>query len=161
MWKYIEQDAWDIISLHDCRSGSVSLKNGELVFSFPDGFWILPGNCYNTGETPAKTGPAQLCFQLFFEEEPFDAVDLFKTTYLFGKSVLCRRLQPEPVKFLQYLNSADRELEFSTEYHVPLTVLYQCWVWKKSRGVDAECQFEIRAKRIEYRWNEIFPERQW
>jgi hypothetical protein len=52
-------------------------------------------------------------------------------------------------------------LEFITEYHTDITSLYQCWIWKKDSGVYAECQFELTAKSIEYRWNEIRYEREW
>ncbi len=90
-----------------------------------------------------------------------DTVDLFKTTYLFRKPVLCRRISVEPSAFLKLVTDGKHELEFLWEFYRPGNSLYQCWLWRKNRGMEAECQFEITAKRIEYRWNEILPDREW
>ena len=62
---------------------------------------------------------------------------------------------------MKMLRSGKYELEFITEYHTDISSLYQCWMWKKNFGVEAECQFELVAKSIEYRWNEILYDREW
>ena len=103
----------------------------------------------------------QLCIYGFGVDGVIDTVDLFKTTRLFRKPILCRRIRMEPVDFLKLVNDGKHELEFLWEFHRPGNGLYQCWLWKKNRGIEAECQFEITAKSIEYRWKEILPDREW
>lgn len=161
MWKYTEFDAYDSISLHDCRAHIIKINGSDLIFDFLDGFWITPVSKHIDHDRPLKTGPAQLCFHGIFEDAPFDAIDLFKTMRIFGKPIICRRLQPDHPIFLKMFQTGKYELEFITEYHASIFSLYQCWIWKKNSGVDAECQFEITAKSIEYRWNEILYDRGW
>ena len=161
MWKYTEQNAYTSISLHVCRSDSITITGNTLIIDFPDGFWITPASRHIDHDRPVKTGPAQVCICGVYEDEPFDAIDIYKTIRIFGKPLLCRRLQPEHTDFLKMLQRGKYELEFITEYHTSISSLYQCWIWKKNSGVDAECQFEITVKSIEYRWNEILHDREW
>ena len=161
MWKYTELDAYNTISLHDCKATSITMEGSNLIFDFPDGFWIMPASSYIDRDCPIKTGPAQLCIHGIFEEAPFDTIDIYKTVHILGKPVLCRRLQPDDSTFLKMFQTGKYELEFITEYHAAISSLYQCWIWKKNSGVYAECQFELTAKSIEYRWNEIRYDREW
>ena len=161
MWKYTEIDAYNTISLHDCKATAITLDGSDLIFDFPDGFWITPASSYIDRDCPIKTGPAQLCIHGIFEEAPFDAIDIYKTVRILGKSVLCRRLQPDDFTFFKMFQTGKYELEFITEYHAAISSLYQCWIWKKNSGVYAECQFELTAKSIEYRWNENRYDREW
>lgn len=161
MWKYIETDAYESISLHDCRTDDIQVDGDDLIINFPDGFWITPVSEHINHHTPLKTGPSQLRFYGFYSDGVIDNVDLFKTTRLFRKPVLCRRIRMESKDFLRLVNNGSHELEFLYEFHRPGKGLYQCWLWKKNHGMVAECQFEITAKNIEYRWNEILPDREW
>ena len=161
MWKYTELDAYNTISLHDCKANSITMDGSNLIFDFPDGFWITPASSYIDRDCPIKTGSAQLCIHGIFEEAPFDAIDIYKMVRILGKPVLCRRLQPDDSTFLKMFQTGKYELEFITEYHAAISSLYQCWIWKKNSGVYAECQFELTAKSIEYRWNEIRYDREW
>ena len=161
MWKYTELDAYNTISLHDCKANSITMEGSNLIFDFPDGFWITPASSYIDRDCPIKTGPAQLCIHGISEEAPFDAIDIYRTVRILGKSVLCRRLQPDDSTFLKMFQTGKYELEFITEYHAAISSLYQCWIWKKNSGVYAECQFELTAKSVEYRWNEIRYDREW
>ena len=161
MWKYTELDAYNSISLHDCSADSVEFNGTDLIFDFADGFWVLPVSSHNGHDKPVKTGHAQLCFHGVFKDEPFDAIDVYKTTHIFTKPIFCRRLQPEYADFLEMFKTGKYELEFITEYHAHISSLYQCWIWKKGIGLDAECQLEITAKNIEYRWNEILYDHEW
>ena len=161
MWKCTELDAYNTISLHDCKATSITMEGSDLIFDFPDGFWITPASSYIDRDCPIKTGPAQLCIHGIFEEAPFDAIDIYKTVRIFGKPVLCRRLQLDDSTFLKMFQTGKYELEFITEYHAAISSLYQCWIWQKNSGVYAECQFELATKSIEYRWNEIRYDREW
>ena len=161
MWNYIATDAYDFISLHDCRSDGIQTEGKNLIINFPDGFRIMPGSEHNDHDRPLRTGPAQLGIYGLSVYGAIDTVDLFKTTYLFRKPVLCRRIRIEPEDFLNRFNDGKHELEFLWEFHRPGNGLYQCLLWKKNDWLEAECQFEITAKRIEYRWNEILPDRKW
>jgi hypothetical protein len=161
MWKYTEINAYNTISLHDCKASVITMEGSDLIFDFPDGFWITPLSSHSDHDCPIKTGPAQLCIHGIFEEAPFDTIDIYKTIHILGKPVFCRRLQPEYPTFLKMFQTGKYDLEFITEYHTDITSLYQCWIWKKDSGVYAECQFELTAKSIEYRWNEIRYEREW
>ena len=161
MWKYTELNAYNTISLHDCKANAITMDGSDLIFDFPDGFWITPASKHINHDCPIKTGTAQLCIHGIFEEAPFDAIDIYKTTRIFGKAVFCRRLQPDHLMFLNMFQDGKYDLEFITEYHTSVSSLYQCWIWKKNSGVYAECQFELIAKSIEYRWNEILYEHKW
>ena len=161
MWKYSEQNAYTSISLHDCRADSITINGNSLIIDFPDGFWITPASTHIDHNRPVKTGPAQLCICGIYADAPFNAIDVFKTIRIFGKPFLCRRLQPEFTDFLKMFQHGKYELEFITEYHCSTTSFYQCWIWKKNVGVDSECQFEITAKNIEYRWNDILYDHEW
>jgi len=161
MWKYTEFDAYNTISLHDCKAASITIEGSDLIFDFPDGFWITPASNHIDHDRPIKTGPAQLCIHGIFEEAPFDAIHIYETIRIFGKPILCRRLRPDHSKFLKMFQTGNYDLEFISDYHTPIASLYQCWIWKKNSGVYAECQFELTSKSIEYRWNEIRYDRQW
>ncbi len=161
MWKYIEIDAYDSISLHDCRTNDIRIDGNDLVVNFPDGFWITPVSKYIDHDRPLKTGPSQLRFIGLGTDSVIDSVDLYKTTYLFRKPILCKRIQSEVADFLKLINDGKHELEFLYEFHSSISALYKCWVWKKNRGVEAECQLELTAKSIEYCWNEICKDREW
>lgn len=161
MWNFMETDLYNSISLHDCRTEDIQVDGGDLIINFPDGFWITPPSEHINHNRPLKTGASQLCIHGFGIDSVIDSVVLFKTTYLFRKPILCRRIQIDPAAFLKLVNNGKHELEFLWEFHRPGKGLYQCWLWRKNRGMEAECQFEITAKSIEYRWNEILPDRQW
>ena len=161
MWNYIETDAFDSISLHDCRTDDIKIEGDDLIINFSDGFWILPVSEHIGHDRPLKTGPSQVCMYGFGIDGVIDTVDLFKTTYLFRKRILCRRIRMEPAAFLKLVNDGKHELEFLWEFHRAGKGLYQCWLWQKDRRMEAECQFEVTVKGLEYRWNEILPDREW
>lgn len=161
MWKYSETNVYDSISLHDCRTNDIAIEGNDLVINFPDGFWITPCSKHIDHDRPLKTGPSQLRFRGLGTDSIIDSVDLYKTTYLFRKPVLCKRIQPEVVDFLKLINDGEHELEFLYEFHNSISALYKCWVWKKNHGMEAECQLELTAKSIEYCWNEICKDREW
>lgn len=155
MWKYTELDAYNTISLHDCKAATITFGGSDLIFDFPDGFWLTPVSSHNDHALPIKTGPAQLCLRVISEDAPFDAIDLYKTVRIFGKDVFCRRLQPDHSMFLKLFQTGKYDLEFISEYHAPKSSLYQCCIWKRNSGVYADCQLELTFESIEYRWNEI------
>ena len=161
MWKYTEVNAYDSISLHDCKTDHIQIVENDLLIHFPDGFWLTPVSKYNNHESPIKTGPAQLRFIGLDAVSVIDSIDLYKTTYLFRKPILCRRIQPEIADFLKHINDGKHELEFLCEYHNAISALYECWVWKKNYGMEAECQLELTVKNVEYYWNEIHQDRKW
>lgn len=161
MWKYTEVNAYDSISLHDCRTDDIKVEGNDLIINFPDGFWITPVSKHIDHIRPLKTGPSQLCFVGFENVDPIDSVDLYKTTYLFRKPVFCRRIRLEPADFLTLINDGKHELEFLYEYHAPYSVLYKCCLWRKGSGYLCDCQIELTAKSIAYRWNEIHPDKEW
>lgn len=47
MWKYSETDAYNTIGLHDCKSDNIRIEGADLIFEFPDGYKICPGNKHN------------------------------------------------------------------------------------------------------------------
>lgn len=161
MWNYSEINAYNSISLHDCRSDSITINGNDLIFDFPDGFWLTPVSTHIDNDTPIKTGPAQLCIHGAFNGTPFDTIDVYKTVHIFGKPILCRRLQPDFSDFLKTFKHEKYELEFITDYHSSMSSLYQCWIWKKDFGMVAECQFELISNTVEYRWNDIRYDREW
>lgn len=161
MWKYTEINAYDSISLHDCRTDDIKIVGNDLIINFPDGFWITPVSKHIDHDRPLKTGPSQLRFVGLIDDGVIDSVDLYKTTYLFRKPFFCKRTQPNVADFLTLINDGNHELEFLCEFHSSISALYKCWVWKKNRGMEAECQLELTTKSIEYSWNEICTDREW
>ncbi len=161
MWQYTELDAYNTISLHDCKATSITKEGRDWIFDFPDGFWITPASNHIHHDRPIKTGPAQVCVHGMIEEDPFDAIDIYKTIRICGKPILCRRLQPDGSVFLKMFQTGKYDLEFITEYHASMASLYRCWIWKRNAGFYAECQLELTVKSIEYRWNEIRYDREW
>lgn len=161
MWKYSEVDAYNSISLHDCRTDDIKIEGSDLVINFPDGFWITPVSKHIDHDRPLKTGPSQLYFNGFDFDPHWHTADLYKPLRLFGKEILCRRIRLTLSELRKLVNDGKHELEFITEYHNSISCLYQCWLWKKDRGMEADCQIYFTAKSIEYRWNEILPDREW
>lgn len=45
-WKHNTSDGSGI-SLHDCRATHAYIENGDLIFEFQDGFWMLADNALN------------------------------------------------------------------------------------------------------------------
>lgn len=45
-WKHNTSDG-SFISLHDCRATHAYIENGDLIFEFQDGFWMLADNALN------------------------------------------------------------------------------------------------------------------
>ncbi|MBQ8909593.1 MAG: hypothetical protein IJY91_00980 [Oscillospiraceae bacterium] len=161
MWKYSELNAYDSISLHDCRTDDIKIDGNDLVVYFPDGFWITPVSKHIDHHRPLKTGPSQLRFIGLGTDSVIDSVDLYKSIRLFQKTILCKRIQPEVADFLKLISDGKHELEFLYEFHNSYSALYKCWLWKKNRKMEAECQLELTAKNIEYCWNEICKDREW
>ena len=122
---------------------------------------ITPVSKHIDHDRPLKTGPSQLRFIGLGTDSVIASVDLYKTTRLFQKPILCKRIQPEVTDFLKLINDGKHELEFLYEYHNSISALFKCWIWKKNYGMEAECQLELTAKSIEYCWNEICQKREW
>lgn len=161
VWKYKETNAYDSISLHDCRTDDIRIEGKDLVVNFPDGFWITPVSKHIKHDRPLKTGPSQLRFICNGVDCVVDSIDLYKTAYLFRKPIFCKRIQYSISDFLSLINSGKYELEFIYEYHQSFCALYKCWIWRNGRGMAFECQIELTAKSIEYCWNEIRKAREW
>ena len=161
MWKFTEQNAFDSISLHDCRADKIELDGNDLILHFSDGFWITPASSYIDHDTPLKTGPAQVRIHSLGPFPALDSIDIHRPIRLFGKELICRRCQPDAEDFLKLVNAPEFELEFINEYRNSVSTLYECWIWRKGRGMFAECQFRTVFKSVEYCWNEILPDREW
>ena len=157
MWKYTDTNAHSRISLHDCRVNHIHLEGNDLILDFYDGFWMLPTSDYIDHPVPLKTGPAQLCFR----DIDIFPIDLYKTTRILRRPILCRRMRIELDQLIDLVNNKNRELEFLYEYHRPGNNLYQCWLWNTKPRWWMECQFELTSDIIEYRWNEILLDREW
>ncbi|MBR5272339.1 MAG: hypothetical protein IKU25_02950 [Clostridia bacterium] len=155
MWKYVETDAWGFISLHDCFADSIQKDGDDLIINFPDGFWVCPNSKYIDGKDHLRTGPAQVCFKNFVDI--MDPIYIYKDMRLFGKLLLSRRIWLEEEQFMNMINGGKYTLEFLEEYHQPMNVKYKCEVFNKKKGryTNMECEFDVFAKSIEYRWNEI------
>ncbi len=159
MWTYTQTDAYPMISLHDCIATDIRMDGHDLLLDFPDGFRITPCSPYSTPERPVRTGAAQLCFRGLSADSPIDRIDIYKTTRLFGKPLFCRRLQPDDTAFLKRFNREQYTPEFLSEYHDSPSALYPCCI-RKADSFYAECQIELTARHIEYRWNTICGDRQ-
>lgn len=156
VWKYSEMDAYNTIGLHDCKSDFIKVDGVDLKIDFPDGIKLCPGNKHNENNFPVKTGQAQLCFHGLYDEMEFDEIYVYKTIRLFGKIIFCQRIQFETKEFLKLFEKGKYELEFTSEWHAPMSSIYKCMICKKGSERKAqECEIEITARNIEYKWNEI------
>jgi hypothetical protein len=101
MWKYRELDAYQSISLHDCKVNRIEVDDDDLIFHFYDGFWITPVSQYIDHDRPMKTGPSCVRFYGFQGWNPVEMmdIDVFKSIYLFRRRILCRRVQPKSQVF--------------------------------------------------------------
>lgn len=83
MYRYCHHTSTEIItedtdvSLHDCKATQISLKNGLLSFSFPDGFWIRKKD--SAGKKLFYTDEGQVNFTLLY------AADVAVTIYIHRK----------------------------------------------------------------------------
>lgn len=77
MWNYIETDAYNSISLHDCRTDDIQIDGDDLVINFPDGFWITPVSEHINHHTALKTGPSQLRIYGFLCDDVIGTVSGF------------------------------------------------------------------------------------
>ena len=154
MWNYLEIDAWDTVTLHDCVAESIRMEENDLIIDFPDGFRILPNSPHSSHDTPVRTGPAQLCFR----EAEVVAIDLFPAIHLFRREILCRKVPRQLPWLTRRINGGTHRLEFLWEYRRSGFWLYTCWLWQEKPRRVTECQFEIRARGVEYRWNDIHPQ---
>ena len=123
MWKYTERNAYSSISLHDCKSDSITINGNNLIVDFPDGFWITPASSHSDHDKPVKTGPAQLCICGVYAEEPFDAIDIYKTIRLFGKNSFATNINPNIQISLRCFNVANMSLN-SSQNTIPPHLLF-------------------------------------
>ena len=159
VWNYSETDAYNSIGLHDCKSDNIRIEGADLIFEFPDGFKLCPVNKHNENNFPVMTGAAQLCFHGLYDEMELDSIYVYKAVRLFRQILFCRRKQLETSDFLKFFEKGKYKLEFLNEWHAPMSTLYKCLILKKdSEKRVYECEFEITARNIEYRYNEIHNE---
>lgn len=157
MYRYCYHTSTEIItedtdvSLHDCKATQISLKNGLLSFSFPDGFWIRKKD--SAGKKLFYTDEGQVNFTLLY------AADVAVTIYIFteknGKTI---RKELTIEEFVHQINDKLYSLEFFYSYIGYQTFKFDCWIWFDKEPYHKECELIISAQEISYQWNNIYEE---
>lgn len=73
-YKHCDTDS-TFITLHDCYSQKIILKDNILSFYFENGFWIKPGHKYNNLNETVRTDGTRVDF--FLRNDCFDELTVF------------------------------------------------------------------------------------
>ena len=129
-------------SLHDCRSTSVELINGRLIFKLPDGFF----NADYSDDWP-NTGSAEVEFAI----DPMRGVYLNIFADSDGQTI---RKEYTLDQLVEKINNSEWELEFAYRYDGYEEILYKCWIWFDHEPWSYEGELWIGTKEdTVFRWN--------
>ena len=137
----------DRFSLHDCRAASTELKDEQLIFFFPDGFFFD-----DYSEDWPNTGKAEVEFTI----DPMRGITVYQFIESNGQTI---RKELTPEHLIDKINEGEWELEFAYRYAGYEEILYTCWIWQKHEPWSCECELWIGTKeKTIFRWNLPSPE---
>lgn len=131
------------VGLHDCRTNHIQYQNGMLIFSFPNGYYLL-----NETE-PVQTGRAYMECQILDEFKDSVSMFIYRKT-LFGKVIR----EDYSDKFLSAINAGKFEFEFVSTYRSYQHILFKGYIWFKQKPYYRECEIEVYTDKINYHWME-------
>lgn len=151
MYRYIDHNEKDDISLHDCRATKITFTDGTLSFHFGDGFYVGKDNPNN------KTG--KFCYtdrsELRFRASPDDVtVYIFTETEEETKAIR----KTIPLEALAEKLDGGMKLEFTMTYRGYRSFLLEGWLWFDEEPYCRECSVYLSAGEADYCWNHLTPE---
>lgn len=139
-------------SLHDCRATKIETRKNDLVFTFENGFWIIP----ETPETPVcATDTAATVFHMGLNgiAEPEVCVYEEKTC-----GIVCRELRF--ADFAALINNG-AAFEFVNQYFNFAEVLFRGYFHTEDNPGGCRCDLRMELAGMDFYWNRINPERRW
>ena len=159
MWKFISENDYPNIFLHDCYIVKVTVEDDDLIIEFDEyGFWINETHKDNNFSKVLRTDKATIRFVDF----DIDNIYIFKYFCLFHRFVFTRRIEISFETFIKNLNSGKWKFEFIDEfYDGNYGALFNGWVYFKHKPYHYDCQIQLRFKKMIYSWNKIYEDRTW
>ena len=148
------------LTLHDCIAEKVYLRDGKLIFEFPDGFEILPEHPDNPYNKLMVTDAAKVEFTL---------IDDYKSVCGVQARVFVQEREKNRKRtvkcwdadlFIKTINSRKCAYEFIYHYldtQNPSNNLIYGYLHGEGKYSFCECWLEIYAKKVNYYWNNIIP----
>ncbi len=149
------------INLHDCTVKEMHCKNGVLSLIFPDGIAITPNHPLNTFDKTVLTDKAQVDFHIIDDNLDGIEVTLFelqKAKNMF-KNNTCRQIKHDD--FIRLVNQGDIELFFNETFYGENSIVITSSVNGKTSRKYGGCVIVLRTSMVEYKWNELCPEKEW
>jgi len=143
MWKYDAINEQSTISLHDCRITHIDEQNGNISFSFMDGFWIVETNAQNPFQKTLRTE------------------DGAKLTLTNANCVMVV-MEKKIIRwhdFWQKINGGEWQFECIHENYTAGQVKYDGWIWFKEKPCHRNSSLKLNYDDAIYQWNEIREDR--
>ncbi|MBR6506748.1 MAG: hypothetical protein IKT37_04010 [Clostridia bacterium] len=150
------------LTLHDCIAEKVYLRDGVLVFEFPDGFWIGSEHPDNPYKECLRTDASRVEFVL----ENGEGYDAFAWLFV-GEN---RKSSKKTVRnwdfdlFMKKINSGKCAYEFFEHYantQSPTDNVIEGELRGEGKLNFAQCWLRIWATKVYYYWNNVRPDRPW
>lgn len=147
----------NMFSLHDCITDRVYFQDKELIFDFPDGFWVLPDHPASDINKVVRTDAAKVTYTLIDDE--YDV-----TIYVFEKSLFGQTIRKEWSigELADKINSGKCKLEFLYRYNQGNNnAILMCNIRVDKKPYFKDCWIEITYASLEYAWNHLCEDRTW
>ena len=147
----------NMFSLHDCITDRVYFQDKELIFDFPDGFWVLPDHPASDIDKVVRTDAAKVTYTLIDDE--YDV-----TIYVFEKSLFGQTIRKEWSigELADKINSGKCKLEFLYRYNQGNNnAILMCNIRVDKKPYFKDCWIEITYASLEYAWNHLCEDRTW
>ncbi|MCL1918220.1 MAG: hypothetical protein FWG14_07885 [Peptococcaceae bacterium] len=145
MWKYEAVNEYNTISLHDCYIMHIDEQDGNIIFSFERGFWIIETNNKNPFHKTLRTEDgAKLtltnanCVEILFEDKNISWHEF------------CRRINADEWKF-----------ECIHDNYTANQCAYEGWIYFDKEPYHMELGLKFTFGDAIYHWNEICENRPW
>ena len=137
-------------SLHDCRPTYIEQHHGDIVFSFPDGFWLVKTNRQNPYRLTLQTGMSELVLS------GATCDDATAHDWHTGK-----RRTVEWSDFVKMVNSGERVFEFVRQRHWRTSSRLTGFLKDEDFADHEEVTLRFTHDGVIYRWNEIREDQPW
>jgi len=155
MYKYLDRNEGDDISLHDCRATKIVINDGILSFVFKEGFWVSEHNRNNFNKKLSYTDESEVRFKTLYRDMESN-ITIYVFTDMKDENKIIRELIPFDT-FAKWINGG-MELEFLYSYKGYQSFIFECWLWSDEEPCHKECVMIISANEITYYWNTLYTE---
>ncbi|MBQ6825895.1 MAG: hypothetical protein IKT38_02805 [Clostridia bacterium] len=152
VYNHIDTDD-TVLTLHDCIANKIQLENGILSFYFQNGFWITPLHYANNSSNVVRTDFSQVDYQINGKVY----------IYVFRKNIFRKIIRTEWTleQLINFINNSNSSLEFLYQYKSQDEQLLKGYLRFDKAPYCYECELEIPACKIEYRWNNLCYDKIW